>query len=221
MMVVPVDSSPDWSEVPMSAVAKKKFTAEEYAALELVAGYKSEFYRGEIFPMNGHGGPFAMAGAKFDHNQVKDNLVFEITCRLKGGPCRTLSSDMRVKVEATGLETYPDVLILCGPPTFTDDTEICLLNPAVVIEVLSPSTAHYDRGTKFRHYQLISSLQEIILIEQEEPICERYVRASDGVSWTRTTVEGSDASLTFATVNATIPLRDLYAGVEFPEFPSR
>ena len=205
----------------MSAVAKKKFTAEEYAAMELVAKYKSGFYRGEIFPMHGHGGPLAVAGAKFDHNQLKDNLVFEITGRLKGGPCRTLSSDMRVRVEVTGLETYPDVLILCGPPAFTDDTEICLLNPAVVIEVLSPSTALYDRGTKFRHYQLIPSLREIILIEQEEPICERYVRAPDGNSWTRTSVEGLDASLTFATVNATIPLRDLYAGVEFPEFPGR
>ena len=205
----------------MSALPKKKYTAEEYAALESVAEYKSEFYRGEIFPMHGHGGPIAMAGAKFDHNRVKENLIFELNTRIRGGSCQTLSSDMRVRVGLTGLETYPDVLILCGPPEFADDTEMCLLNPAVVIEVLSPSTERYDRGTKFRHYQLIPSLREIILIEQEEPICERYVRAPDGNSWTRTSVEGLDASLTFATVNATIPLRDLCAGVEFPEFPGR
>jgi len=208
-------------ETPMSALPKKKYTAEEYAALESVAEYKSEFYRGEIFPMHGHGGPIAMAGAKFDNNQVKDNLIYELTDRLKGGPCRTLSSDMRVRVGLTGLETYPDVLILCGPPTFVDDTEMCLLNPAVVIEVLSPSTEGYDRGTKFRHYGLIPSLKEIILAEQDEPVCEQYIRSSDGVTWMRTAVEGMDSALAFATVDATIPLRDIYAGVVFPETPLR
>ena len=203
-------------EVAMSAVPKKKYTAEEYEAMELVAEYKSEFYQGEIFPMHGHGGPTAMAGAKFDHNQVKDNLVFELTSRIKGGPCRTLSSDMRVRVEATGLETYPDLLILCGSPEFTSDSEVCLLNPAVVIEVLSPSTAVYDRGTKFRHYQQIPSLREIVLLAQDEPVGERFVRVDGGATWNLTTAQGLDASLTFATVDATIPMRDIYAGVEFP-----
>lgn len=205
----------------MSALPKKKYTAEEYAALELVAEYKSEFYRGEIFPMHGHGGPIAMAGAKFGHNRVKDNLVVEISNRLKGGSCQALSSDMRVRVGLTGLETYPDILILCGPAVFADDTEMCLLNPAVVIEVLSPSTESYDRGLKFRHYGLIPGLKEIILVEQDEPVCERYVRAADGVTWNRTDIEGLDAALAFATVNATIPLRDIYAGVDFPEPPLR
>lgn len=205
----------------MSALPKKKYTAEEYAALECVAEYKSEFYRGEIFPMHGHGGPIAMAGAKFGHNRAKDNLLIEIGQRLKGSPCQALSSDMRVRVGLTGLETYPDVLILCGPPQFTDETEMCLLNPAVVIEVLSPSTEGYDRGTKFRHYGLIPGLKEIILVEPDEPVCERYVRAADGVTWARTNIEGLDAALAFATVNATIPLREIYAGVEFPEPPLR
>jgi Uma2 family endonuclease len=208
-------------EIPMSASAKKKYTAEEYAALELVAGYKSEFYRGEIFPMHGHGGPIPMAGAKFGHNRIKDNLVVEISNRLKGSSCQTLSSDMRIRVEPTGLQTYPDVLILCGSPVFADDTEMCLLNPSVVIEVLSPSTESYDRGTKFRHYGLIPSLNEIVFVEPDEPVCERYVRAADGVTWNRATIEGLDASLAFATENATIPLRDICAGVEFPEPPLR
>lgn len=205
----------------MSALPKKKYTAEEYAAMELVAEYKSEFYRGELFPMHGHGGPIAMAGARFGHNRIKENLIYELNARIRGGPCQTLSSDMRVKVELTGLETYPDVLIFCGPPAFADEREMCLLNPAVIIEVLSPSTESYDRGTKFRHYGLIPSLKEIVFVEPDEPVCERYVRAADGVTWNRTSIEGLDAALAFATVNATIPLRDIYTGVEFPEPPLR
>ncbi len=201
----------------MSAVPKRNYTVEEYEARELTAEFKSEFFRGEIFPMHGHGGPIAMAGAKFDHNRVKDNLVVRIANALEGGPCQTLSSDMRVKIEATGLQTYPDVLILCGPPVFTDDTRIALLNPTVIIEVLSPSTASYDRGMKFRHYQMIPSLKEFILVEQDEAVCERFERSADSQTWIRTLVQGLDATLTFAAVDAAIPLREIYAGVEFPE----
>ncbi len=205
----------------MSAVPKKLYTAEEYEARERVAEFKSEFFRGEIFPMHGAGGPFGMAGAKFNHNLVNENLSVEIGNRLKGGPCRSLSRDMRVKIEATGLQTYPDVLIVCGKIEFADDSRDCVLNPAVVIEVLSDSTQGYDRGKKFLNYQKIASLNEYILAEQDEPICTRYVRAPDGFTWLRTTFEGLDTSLTIETVSATIPMRDIYAGVEFPDLPSQ
>ncbi len=201
----------------MSAVPKKLHTAEEYEARERVAEFKSEFYRGEVFPMQGPGGPFGMAGAKFNHNQAKENLAREIGNRLSGGPCRTLSSDMRVKIQATGFQTYPDVLIVCGNREFTDGKKDCLLNPSVILEVLSDSTQGYDRGAKFLNYQKIPSLREYILVEQDEAICERYVRAPDGFTWLRTTVEGLESSLTIATVNVTIPMGDIYAGVEFPE----
>ena len=207
-----------FGEMPMSAVPKKLYTAEEYEARERVAEFKSEFYRGEIFPLQGSGsGPYAIAGAKFDHTRVKENLARQIGNRLECGPCQSLSSDMRVIIQATGLQTYPDVLIVCGTPKFVDDSRDCLLNPSVIFEVLSNSTASYDRGAKFRNYQLIPTLMEYILAEQDEPICERYVRAPDGFTWLRTTVEGIGASLTITTVDATIPMRDIYAGVEFSE----
>ena len=201
----------------MSAVPKKLYTAEEYEARERVAEFKSEFYRGEIFPMHGAGGPIGMAGAKFKHNRVKDNFAHELAKRMEEGPCQAITSDMRVRIEATGLQTYPDVVVVCGPPDFTDVSEVCLLNPAVIIEVLSPSTQGYDRGVKFRNYQLIPTLMEYILAEQDEPICDRYVRAPDGFTWLRTTVEGLDETLTIVTVKAAIPMRALYARVEFSE----
>lgn len=204
----------------MSAVPKKLYTAEEYEARERTAEFKSEFYRGEIFPMQGPDGPFGMAGAKFNHNRAKDNLLHELTVRLKGGPCQALTSDMRVRVQATGLQTYPDLLIACGKLEFADGKKDSLLNPSVIIEVLSDSTEGYDRGAKFLNYQKIPSLREYILVEQDEPICERYVRAPDGFTWLRTTVEGLDGSLTVATVNATIPMTDIYAGVEWESQPN-
>src|SRR5436305_1257401 len=120
----------------MSTVPKRKLTEAEYLAIERKAEFKSEFFNGEMFPMQGPGGPLGMAGAKYDHNVIKENLVAELANRLKGGPCRTLSSDMKVKVSATGSYTYPDVLILCGPPEFEDDKRDTLLNPQVIIGVL-------------------------------------------------------------------------------------
>ncbi len=205
----------------MSAVPKKLYTAEEYEARERVAECKSEFYRGEIFPMHGAGGPIGMAGAKFNHNRVKDNFAHELAKRIEEGPCQAITSDMRVLVEATGLQTYPDVVVVCGPLEFVDGNTNCILNPAVIIEVLSDSTQGYDRGAKFLNYQKIPSLKEYLLAEQDEPICTRYVRAPDGFTWLRTTVEGLDDSLTIATVDATIPMRAIYARVEFPESPGR
>ena len=198
----------------MSAVPKKLYTAEEYEARERVAEFKSEFYRGEIFPMEGPDGDF---GLTFQHSRIKANLVVEIGARIKGTRFQTLSSTMRVKVGSTGLQTYPDVLMLCGFPQFADRDEYCLTNPSVIIEVLSEPTAARDLGVKFRSYREIESVAEIVFAESDQFICTRYVRASDRRTWIYTAVEGPDASLTIATVDATIPMRDIYAGVEFSE----
>ena len=149
----------------MSAIAKKKLTETEYLAIERAAGFRSEFYNGEMF---------AMAGAKFPHNRIKDNLAGQIYAQLAGGPCYPLVSDMRVKVLKTGLQTYPDILIVCGEPEFPDaETTDVLLNPSAIVEVLSPSTEKYDRGSKFRQYQQIETLKEIVLVAQDEPVIER------------------------------------------------
>src|SRR5436190_8120239 len=123
----------------MSTAPKMKLTPAEYLAIERQAEFKSEYYRGEMF---------AMAGASRQHCFVKDNLAGELHQQLKGGPCRSLTSDMRLKVEPTGLYTYPDIAIICGKPEFEDNEADTLLNPTVIAEVLSDSTEKYDRGTK-------------------------------------------------------------------------
>lgn len=205
----------------MSAVPKRKLTEEEYLAIERTAEFKSEFFNGEMFPMQGPGGPLGMAAATFAHNAVKENLSNALANALRGGPCRTLSSDMKVKVSATGLYTYPDILIVCGKPEFPDaESTDVLLNPAVIVEVLSPATEKYDRGAKFRQYQQLASLKEYVLVAQDEAVCERFVRQPDN-SWLLTTVTGIEGRLALASVEATIPLTDIYAGVTFPEKPIR
>jgi Uma2 family endonuclease len=190
----------------MSAVPKPRLTPEQYLAIERKAAFRSEYYNGEMF---------AMAGVSKEHSRVKDNLIVLIGSRLWGGSCRTHSSDMRVKVSRTGLYTYPDIVITCGEERYEDDVVDTLLNPQVVIEVLSDSTEKYDRGKKFRHYQQIDSFREYVLVSQDEPVVERFVRQADG-SWATTFVEGLDREFAFATVPVRVPLADIYAGVTFP-----
>jgi Uma2 family endonuclease len=191
----------------MSAVPKRKLTEAEYLAIERAAEFKNEFFNGEMF---------AMAGASREHNAIKENLIVELGSRLKGSPCRTYSSDQRLKVSRTGLYTYPDIVIVCGQAEYAENDRDTLLNPTVVIEVLSPSTEKYDRGTKFRQYQKLPSLKEYVMVSQSEPVCERYARRPDG-TWALTVVEDLAGELAFESVPARIPLADIYAGVEFPD----
>ena len=191
----------------MSGAPNLKLTVCEYLERERSARRKSEFFNGEMF---------AMAGGSPEHNQVKDNLVIEIGTRLKGGPCRTYSSDQRVLVEATGLYTYPDILILCGPGAYDPEDRNTLTNPTAIIEVLSPSTECDDRGMKFRNYQQIPSLIEYILVAQDEAVCERFVRQPDG-SWAMVSFVDRTTTLTFTSVPVQISLADIYERVTFPE----
>ena len=194
----------------MTAVPKKKLTEAEYLAIERAAEFKSEFYNGEMF---------AMAGGTYAHNRIKDNLARLIGNQLAGGPCFAITSDMKVKVAKTGLYTYPDVLIVCGSPEFPDaeSTDI-LLNPAIIIEVLSPSTQNYDRGAKFHQYQHLESLKEYVLVSQDEPVCEQFVRQSDE-NWLPITTTGLSAELAFQSVPVRVPLSAIYTGVTVPEPP--
>ncbi len=195
----------------MTALPTRKLTAAEYLAIERDAPFKSEFYAGEMF---------AMSGASPAHNFIKDNLIVALGNALRGSGCRTLSSDQRVRVSPTGLYTYPDILILCGPGEYATEDDHTLLNPKVVIEVLSDSTRGYDRGAKARQYKRIPSLEEYVLVEQDEPVIDRFVRLPDG-GWLETTVEGVDAEFAFATVAVRVRLADVYAGVTFPDRPPR
>ena len=191
----------------MCAAPKHTLTAAEYLAIERQAESRSEFFQGEMF---------LMAGASREHSRIKENLVGELYVRLKGGACQTFSSDQRVLVEATGLYTYPDLVIVCGPGAYDPADRDTLTNPTVLIEVLSPSTEWYDRGAKFRSYQQIPSLVEYVLAAQDEPLCDRYVRQSDG-SWALVSFVGLTTTLAFTAVTARIALADVYAGVTFPQ----
>lgn len=198
----------------MSAVPKRKLTVEEYLAIEEKAEFKSEFYDGVMYPVY-RDGPEAMAGASRRHNYAKENLIVELGGRLKGGRCRTLSSDQRVRIPTTGLYCYPDIVVLCGDPEYDGET---LLNPQVVVEVLSDSTAEYDRVTKFRHYQRLDSLREYVLVSQDEPVIDRFVRQDDG-SWKLTTFAGMNATFALDSVAVTIPMADVYRGITFEPLP--
>lgn len=196
----------------MTAMPKKKLTEAEYLAIERNAEFKSEFYRGEMF---------AMAGASRQHNELKENLVAEIGGQLKGGPSRTFSSQMRVKVEGIGFYTYPDIVIVSDNQELEHiDGVDTLLNPQVVIEILSEATESYDRGAKFAQFQKLTSVREYVLVSQESVRVERFVRQPDE-TWVLTTFDNPDGEFSLATVPVRVPLADVYRGVELPETPPR
>ncbi len=189
----------------MSALATPFVTPDEYLEIERQAKHKSEYRSGQMF---------AMAGASREHNLVAGNIAGELRNRLKSRPCETYPSDMRVLVKATGLYTYPDVSVVCGEPQFADQRGDVLINPLVLVEVLSPSTEAYDRGAKFALYQQLESLQEYVLVSQETPRVERYVRQPDG-RWLYEQNAGLEAVLTLETLGIALPLTEIYERVTF------
>jgi len=195
----------------MSAILKPFLTPQQYLAQERKAEFRSEYYKGEVF---------AMAGASANHTLIKDNLAGETRNELKGRQCRVWTRDMRLLVSPTGLYTYPDIVIVCDQPRFEDDVLDTLLNPRIVIEVLSESTEKYDRSTKFEQYCEIQSLQEYILVSQISPSIERFVRQPDG-SWLLTAFRGLQNTFEYASIPIKIPLAEIYSQVEFPDKPYR
>jgi len=191
----------------MSTAPTRRISPEEYLAQERRAEFKSEYLRGEVL---------AMARANYAHNVIKVNLAGEAGNQLEGRPYRVLTSDMRVKINATESYTYPDIAIVCDKPQFEDEVFDTLLNPRAVVEALSDSTEKYDRGAKFGHYRQVPSLQEYVLVAQDRPLVERYVRQADG-SWLLTVFEGPSSTFAFTSIPVRIPLSEIYGGVEFPE----
>ncbi len=189
----------------MSSLARTLYTEEQYLALERSATYKSEYLNGQIL---------AMAGASLEHNTITTNLVRVIGNQFVRRSCQVFSSDMRVKVIATGLYSYPDVVAVCGEMHFDDAQRDTLANPDVIVEVLSPSTEAYDRGEKFAHYRRLSSLTEYVLIAQDKVRVERYLRQAAG--WVLTEMSDLDSRLTLVSIDCDVPLRDLYDKVQFP-----
>lgn len=194
----------------MAFFAQVYVTPEEYLAQERASEQKNEYFNGEIF---------AMAGGSPAHNRITANLIREIDTRLLDGPCITYTGDQRVKVIATELYTYPNVVVVCGEPQFEEGGLDTLLNPTLLVEVLSPSTEAYDRGAKFAHFRRLPSLREYVLVAQDRARVERYFR--NGEIWELTELDGMDAALGLASVPGAIPLARIYDRVTLPDKPGR
>jgi Uma2 family endonuclease len=190
----------------MSAIPKRKLTAAEYLEIERAAEFRSEFFDGEMF---------AMAGASYQHNIVKDSLVFELRLRLLGSSCRTSSSDQRVRIDASGLYVYPDIVIVCGEPEFAPQDPLSLVNPRIIIEVLSDSTEPFNRQSKFHNYMKLPSVEEYILVLDYEPLIMRYERREND-EWRLRMFHSLAETFSLATIPAEIPMADLYRNVTFP-----
>jgi Uma2 family endonuclease len=190
----------------MAAVPEPSLTPQEYLERERRAETKSEYLRGEMF---------AMTGASREHNLISGNIAGELRQQLRNRECEVYQSDMRVKVDPTGLYTYPDVVIVCGEPQFEDAECDTLLNPTVLVEVLSPSTADYDRGRKFTHYRSLPSLQEYLLISQERPLVEHYIRR-DADAWMLTDERLLECVLELPSIDCRLPMTEVYLKVHFP-----
>jgi Uma2 family endonuclease len=193
----------------MPALPKTYFTPEQYLPLERAADYKSELVNGQIY---------AMSGASREHNLITGNLLCEISPQLKGTSSETYASLMRVKVSPTGMYAYPDVTVACNGPRFEDDYRDTLLNPTVIIEVLSPSTEAYDRGEKFAHYRRLDSLSDYVVVSQDKARVEHYVRhPDDRNSWVLTEISGLDGVLRLPSIGCEVGLADVYDRVSFQE----
>ena len=186
----------------MENLAPRYLSEEEYLELERKSPHKSEYYKGEIF---------AMAGAKRSHNLIVTNLCRELSSSLKEKPCEVYPSDMRVKNKVDQFYTYPDVTIVCGKPEFLNATEDVLLNPQIIIEVLSESTEKYDRGAKFSLYRNIPSVMEYILVSSNERKVESFRR--NGSDWIfRESSEGE--VFQFQSLDVVLKIEDIYEKVE-------
>ena len=187
-----------------SVVMQSRYTPEEYLTLERKADYKSEYVNGQII---------AMAGASRQHNLIAGNFYREVSQQLRGRPCEAYISDMRVKVSRTGLYTYPDVVVICGAIRFEDASNNTLLNPLVIVEVLSASTEAYDRGEKFAHYRRLESLQEYLLVAQDKVRLEHYVR--QGAQWVLSEVSDLTDTVHLASIGCDVGLQEVYDKVQF------
>lgn len=187
----------------MSTLSKTFLTPEEYLELERKAEYKSEYYNGEMF---------AMSGASRKHNTIAMHLYGLVDQHLRGKKCQAYPSDMRVLVVAGGLYTYPDLSAVCEAPQFADAQVDTLLNPTLLVEILSPSTENYDRGNKAKLYREIPSVKEILLIAQDRFDVELYRRQPDG-TWVIFNAVGLDASVNLTSIDCTLHLHELYENV--------
>lgn len=197
-------SSPFNGLLIMSTRADRLYTADEYLAIDRASDQRNEFVNGRIY---------AMTGTSIPHNIIVGNISGELRNRLRGRPCRAFVENVRLKVSESGMYTYPDVMALCGKQELDDAHRDILLNPAVIFEVLSPSTEAYDRG-EFEHYTLLPSLREYILVSQDHVRIEKFVR--QGEQWVFTALNDPMGVLRIEALECEIPVSEIYLDVEFP-----
>ncbi len=200
--------------------AQTHLTPEEYIALERKAipdadTARNEYVKGKII---------AMSGASREHNLITNNISGELRNLLKSSGCETYASDMRVSSPLTSSYFYPDVVVVCEEPRFEDDVFDILLNPTILVEVLSASTEAYDRGEKFGHYRHLASLQEYILISQDKVLVERYRRQKKqdtapvpAKDWIFTAFQALEDILPLTAIQCELPLQEIYERVTFPD----
>ncbi len=192
----------------MASTAEKKYiSADEYLRWEREAKEKSEFHNGEVF---------ALAGASFVHNQIVGNVLAELKTFLKGKPCDIFPSDLRLNIPEYNVYAYPDLMIICGKPEFADQHTDTIKNPTVIFEVLSQSTADYDRGTKFMYYRSLPSLKNYIIIETAAPKVEFYHR-NEANHWELTDLSVADGVVEIPAIQYHLPFDEIYRDVEFGE----
>ena len=194
----------------MSALEKTFITPEQYLEIEDKAESRSEYFAGQMF---------AMAGASEPHITLVTNLVVELGLQFRKRPCRVYSTDMKVKVGKTGLFTYPDVVAVCGEAELLNSKNGVLLNPTVIIEVLSDSTELYDRTGKFEHYRRLPSLTDYLMVSQKTACVEQYRRQTDN-DWLLTVTEGREQSVEIESIGCRLSLADIYDKINLPQADS-
>ena len=188
----------------------QRWTAPEYLVFERESDSKHEFIDGEIV---------AMSGASREHNKIVASTLRLLGNQLSGKPCSYFASDLRVRIPDTNNFMYPDISVVCGEDQYMDDTFDTLVNPTVVIEVLSPTTVNYDRGKKFENYWKIASLQSYVLIAQDKPRIERFTR-QESKQWLLTVASGLDDIMELPSVNSRLALREVYEQISFDPPPT-
>jgi Uma2 family endonuclease len=184
---------------------RKLYSPADYLRLERPAHDKNVFIQGRIF---------AMPGGTLHHSRITGTIYRRIDEQLDNGQCFALTSDMRISIPAAGVFTYPDVSVVCGEPRFADEHRDVLLNPTVIVEVLSPSTRSYDVTIKLNHYSQCESLQNLAYVEQDCPRVTVHIRTAQN-TWTSTIIEGLDAMLSLPAVAVTLPMAQIYHRVMF------
>lgn len=189
----------------MSALPRHIWTESEYLAYERESDTRHEFIDGHVL---------AMSGASREHNLITSSAHFSLYGQLRGKGCELYQGDMRVHVSSTRTYTYPDLVVVCGKPEFIDEDVDTLLNPTLIIEVLSPSTESYDRGKKFQNLWQVASLREYVLIAADQPRIESFTRQSAG-KWLLTAAVGLEQTITLTSIGCTLSLAEVYEQVTF------